>query len=346
MKISSIAARKIIASLGDDTVEATITFDNGTISSASVPAGISAGKYEVKKSAPDEAIKEIGEMGVVCKDKEWTQETLDQEIAAHGYGGNATLAVSAAFFKHQAPNTKSQNFPKLMLLLVEGGEHGNKNITIQEFLAVEDTLEQAMRDFKTLKEYLTENNIEHTVGAEGGFSPKDFNNLQVLDTIKKVLPERKLAVDVADTFAAGEVLDYTALTRDYPIISIEDPYSDEDWDKWTALMGLMGKDYLIVGDDLTVTNPERIKMAIEKKAINAVVIKPNQIGTISESKEAVKMAKDAGLKIVVSHRGQETDDFWITDFAVEVAADFVKLGGMDRGERVAKYNRLIELGMR
>lgn len=330
MKIEKITSKKIIASMGDYTVQATI---NDTFA-ASVPAGISAGKYEIKKVPADEAISQIGQISQICLGKDWNQESLDKKISCHNFGGNATLAVSAAFFKSQ--KVTPTKFPKLMLLLFEGGEHGNKNITIQEFLAIEDTLEQAMRDFRTMKEYVTDNNIEHTVGAEGGFSPLKFSNTDVLDLLKKVLPDKKIGVDMASCFNESQIPENA--------FSVEDPYSDEDWTNWTNLTNQ--NKYLVIGDDLTTTNPERIKKALELKAINGVVIKPNQIGTISQAKEAVKIARDGGLKIIVSHRGEETDDVWIVDFALDVQADYVKFGGMNRGERIAKYNRLIELGMK
>ena len=154
MIIKEITSRKILASMGDETVEATILFEDGSKATASVPAGISAGKYEIKKSDPDKAVKEIRQICEICRDRDWMQETLDAEISAHGFGGNSTLAVSAAFFKAVTSHSPlaTSHFPKLMLLLFEGGEHGNKNITIQEFLAIEDRLEQAMRDAETLKE--------------------------------------------------------------------------------------------------------------------------------------------------------------------------------------------------
>ncbi len=316
--------------MGDYTIEATI---NDTFV-ASVPAGISAGKYEIKKVPADQALEEIRQISEICRDKDWTQESLDKEISSHGYGGNSTLAVSAAFFKSQKVSVSK--FPKLMLLLFEGGEHGNKNITIQEFLAIEDTLEQAMRDFRTMKEYVTDNNIEHTVGAEGGFSPLKFSNTDVLDLLKKVLPDKRIGVDMAECFGESNIPD--------GVVTVEDPFDDESWDKFTQLTAL--NKFLVIGDDLTTTNPERIKKALELKAINGVVIKPNQIGTISQAKEAVKIARDGGLAIIVSHRGEETDDVWIVDFALDVQADYVKFGGMNRGERIAKYNRLIELGMK
>ncbi|MEK7565845.1 MAG: hypothetical protein AAB506_02270 [Patescibacteria group bacterium] len=327
MIITSITAKKILASLGNETIKATI---NNTFS-ASVPAGISAGKYEIKKVTPDEAIGQIGQISQICSGKDWTQESLDQEISSHNFGGNATLAVSAAFFKTQ--KISASKFPKLMLLLFEGGEHGNKNITIQEFLVVEDTLEQAMRDFKTLNEYLIDKNIEHTVGAEGGFSPLKFTNDDVLKTIHEVLPNRQIGVDMAQCFGESRIPEN--------IFSVEDPFDDESWSNWTNLTNL-GK-YLVIADDLTTTNPERIQKAIDLKACGAIVIKPNQIGTITKAKEAANLAHDNNLKVVVSHRGEETDDVWIVDFALDVQADFVKFGGMNRGERIAKYNRLLEL---
>ncbi|MDO8515065.1 MAG: hypothetical protein Q7S14_01070 [bacterium] len=327
MIIKTISARKILASLGDETVEATI---NGVFS-ASVPAGISAGKYEIKKVSADEAIEEIRQIYEICRDKDWTQESLDKEISSHGFGGNSTLAISAAFFK-----TKKINFiklPKLMLLLFEGGEHGNKNITMQEFMIIEDSINQASEDFAKLKYYLKQNNIESTVGAEGGFSPLNFNNDKCIETIRNLFPDKKIAIDMADSFGNATVPD--------KVFSVEDPYNDEDWSSWTKLNNL--NKYLVIGDDLTVTNPERIKKAIELKAVGGVVIKPNQIGTIFQAKEAAKLCKENNLKIIVSHRGQETNDYWIADFALDVGADFVKFGGMDRGERIAKYNRLLEI---
>ncbi len=333
MIIKNITSKKILASMGDETIEAMI---NDTFT-ASVPAGISAGKYEIKKVSADEAIRQIGQIGQICIGKDWTQESLDAEISAHNFGGNSTLAVSAAFYKidsigRSAPSRMTK-LPKLMLLLFEGGEHGNKNITIQEFMVVEDSLVQAIKDFRTMREYLEDNLIEKTVGAEGGFSPLKFTNHDVLETIKKVLPDKQISVDMAECFGESQIPE--------GVFSVEDPFNDEDWSNWINLTNL--NKYLVIGDDLTTTNPERIKKAIELKACNGVVIKPNQIGTITAAKEAAKLTHDNNLKVIVSHRGQETDDTWIVDFALDVEADYVKFGGMERGERIAKYNRLLEL---
>ncbi len=330
MRINNITAKKILGSLGNETVEATI---NDTFS-ASVPAGVSAGKYEVAKVSPDEAISQIGQIGQICTGKDWTQESLDTELSSHNFGGNATLAVSAAFYKTQ--KITPTKFPKLLLLLFEGGLHGNPDITAQEFLLVEDTIAQAKEDYAKLKKYLSDHQIETLVGAEGGFSPQGFNNARIIDLVKDLFPDKPLGVDVAGSFNS-ESFDMSRL------FSVEDPYDDESWDKFASLNSQ--NKLLVIGDDLTTTNPERIKKALELKAIGGVVIKPNQIGTISAAKEAVKVARDGGLKIIVSHRGEDTDDTWIADFAVDVAADFVKFGGLERGERIAKLNRLLELGM-
>lgn len=340
MIIKKITAKKILASLGDETIEAAIEFESGKIVSASVPAGISAGKYEIKKVPAGVAVEQIEQINLFCSGKVWTQESLDAEISSHDFGGNSTLAVSAAFYKMDsigrfAPSGMTIKFPKLMLLLFEGGEHGNKNITMQEFMIVEDSLVQTIKDSRTMREYLEDNLIERTVGAEGGFSPLNFTNQDAIDTIKKVLPDKKISIDMAECFGESQIPEN--------VFSVEDPFNDESWEDFAKLT--VQNKYLVIGDDLTTTNPVRIKKAIDLKAINGVVIKPNQIGTITQAKEAVRIAKEAGLKIIVSHRGEETDDAWIVDFALDVQSDYVKFGGMDRGERVAKYNRLMELGM-
>lgn len=351
MIIKSVTANRITSSQGDETVEAVIEFTDGTKSSASVPAGISAGKYEVKKVPVVDALTEIGKINDLVKDKDWTASSLDNLLANKEFGGNSTLAVSAAFWRVQAEVKQkmaepNKRFPKLMLLVFEGGRHGSPNISMQEFMAIEDSYVQAAKDFRTVREYLEANNIDKSIGSEGAFSPSSYNNVAVLEAIKKALPQAKVALDVAAAFNAGEFIDYSSLTYYYNLVSIEDPYSEEDWDMWSALLNLLGKDFQIVGDDLTASNPERIKMAARKKAINAVVIKPNQIGTISGALQAVKTARENNFKVVVSHRGEETNDNWIVDFALFVEADFVKFGGLERQERAAKYNRLMELGMK
>ena len=348
MRIKNIEASKTLASLGNETIKVRITLENGMNSEVIVPSGISAGKYEVKSVPIDEAIVQIGRIKDIVISKDWEQETLDKRLNELGLGGNTSLAISCAFWKAQERiniPTANLKFPNLMLLLFEGGKHGNPNIFMQEFMIIENSLKTAISDFKRLRSYLEKNNLENTVGVEGGFSPTRFNDIIALDTIKKVFPQKEIALDVAASFKKEAVINFELVISNYNIKSLEDPFTDENWEQWIAFCSKFGKRLMVVGDDLTATSPERLQRAIDLKAINAVIIKPNQNGTISGALEAVKIAKDKGLKIVVSHRGEETIDDWIVDFALRVEADFVKFGGMERGERIAKYNRLSELGM-
>ncbi len=347
MRIKNLTEGKTLASLGNETIKVKIELENGTSEELIVPAGISTGKYEARIVTADEAISQIRKIKNIILNKRWTQEELDKRLDELGLGGNASLALSGAFWKAQSKVSKHQNlkFPRLMLLLFEGGKHGNPNISMQEFMIIEDSLREAILDFKMLRAYLEKNNLQSTVGAEGGFSPVGFDNIIALDTIKKVFPKKEIAVDAAANFGEGQVVNFDMLVSNYNIKSIEDPFPDEDWEEWISFCSRFSEKIMIVGDDLTATNPKRLQKAIDFKAINAAVIKPNQNGTISGTLEAVRIAKKAKLKIIVSHRGEETIDDWIVDFALWVDADFVKFGGMDRGERVAKYNRLSYLGM-
>ncbi len=347
MRIVDIKARTILSSLGNETVEVEVTGENEEKATASIPAGISAGKYEVVNVSANQAVQQIENIKRELIGREIDQQRLDDLLCGSGMGGNATLAISAATWKAELIKSKKKynKFPKLLTLMFEGGKHGNENITVQEFAVIENSVWEAAKDFKKLKEYLMENHIENTVGAEGAFSPMGFDNWKAMDVIKKLFENKTIALDVAGSFVEGDV-DYEELLKKYNIASIEDPYSDEEWERWADFYAKFGKKILVVGDDLTVSNPSRIKMALNPRVINAVIIKPNQNGTISGTLEAVKLAMDNDLKLVVSHRAEETSDDWICDFALEIGADFVKFGGLERGERVAKYNRLRVLGMK
>jgi enolase len=329
------------------TVEVGLEFEDGRRVTASVPAGISAGKYEVAKVPAGQAVAQIGEVKERILNMELDQPSLDVKLTEANMGGNASLAVSAAFWKANLGENKVryEKFPKLMTLMFEGGKHGNPDITIQEFMLVEESVGDAVADWKKLKAYLEGIGEETTVGAEGGFSPGGFDNMAVFKTLGEVFAGSPMALDVADSFAGGEGVDYGKLVESYNIVSIEDPYSDEEWDKWRGFYDQFGDKIMVVGDDLTVTNKQRLERALSPRVINAIIIKPNQNGTISGTLEVVREAKKNGLKIVVSHRGEETDDDWIADLALAIEAEFVKFGGPDRGERVAKYNRLRLLGL-
>lgn len=355
LRITDLAVKKILTSYGTETIQVALTLNNNISAVASVPAGISAGKYEAKTVSADQAKKEVESLANDLLENDYSQESLDELLVSQNLAGNSTLAVSAAFWKAEnviGQNRTDSHFPQLLLLLFEGGKHGNPNLTFQEFMIIEDSLNQAATDFRSLRKHLEDQNIETTVGAEGGFSPENFTNETALETIAKVFPNKKIALDVAGSFTLSKVegftqgtADYDTLLTKYNISSLEDPFSDEDWEKWANFYATHQDKILIVGDDLTVTNPERINLAVSKNAINAVIIKPNQNGTISGTQKAIAAAKKNGLKIIVSHRAQETQDDWIADFALSVEADYVKFGAMDRGERIAKYNRLQNLGM-
>lgn len=348
MKIKEIKGIKQLSSMGNETIKVKLNLEGSFISTITVPAGISAGKYEAKNVSADEALSQIENIRDTILNEEWDQERLDEKLLTLNLGGNTSIAISAAFWK--AVNIVSTNptfdyFPKLLMLLFEGGKHGNPTITMQEFLLIEESLEQAISDYRKMRNYLKDKGIETTVGAEGGFSPLNFTNDLTLEIIKENFPENRLGLDAAGSFRDEEE-NFDSLLDEFKVIYLEDPYSDEDWSKWSEILKKYENEKLIVGDDLTVTSPQRIKHAALEKAINAVIIKPNQNGTITGTLQAVNTARENGIKIIVSHRGEETDDSWLVDFALSVKADFVKFGGMNRGERIAKYNRLLELGMR
>ncbi len=348
MKITQIHETKILASRGNETIKVALTLDIGISATALVPAGISAGKYEKRNVSPNEAIVEIENIKQDLLGRDWDQQTLDAFLESKNLGGNTSLSISATFWKATrviGHTYTDLHFPQLLLLLFEGAKHGNPSLWMQEFTVIESSLQQAIADFRTMRTYLEENHIESTVGAEGGFSPNIFNDQAALDTITKVLPDKQIALDAASSFTGIGGINYHYILDHYPIASLEDPFSDEQWEEWKSFYQRYSSKILIVGDDLTVTNPERIQRAVDEKAINAVIIKPNQNGTISGTLKAVEVARKVGLKVIVSHRAEETSDDWIVDFALQVKADYVKFGGMDRGERVAKYNRLMELGM-
>lgn len=347
MKIKNISVDKILSSQGNETIQIFMKGMDGREAEVGVPAGISAGKYEAKNVTADEAVEQVVSIEDELISREWTQENLDTYLKSKNLGANAQIAISLAFWKLDSilgESFKPQKFPKLLLLLFEGGKHGAGGITIQEFLIIEESIQAAKTDFAKLKQYLTSQSVDAVVGAEGAFSPFNFNNELVLETIKKAFPDKKIALDAAGSFRNEEVK-FEEILDKYNIASIEDPYSDEDWEKWVNFKTKFGQKIMVTGDDLTVTNPGRLQMAIDKNAINAVVIKPNQNGTISGTLEAVNIARRNGLKIIVSHRGDETLDTWIADFALFINADYVKFGGMEQDERLAKYKRLIEFGM-
>lgn len=260
--------------------------------------------------------------------------------------------------------------------LINGGKHGiDNNVNFQDFLLIPassksyaDSLNIGGLVSTALKNLLQTANHTTLSGDEGGFSPKLSNNMEGLEYLKKAIETVSLrlgfdvfiGVDAAansffangkyrlkdktsDVSASDLISFYETMNKDYHLLYLEDPLSEDDWEGWNLLYQKLSQQTLIIGDDLTATNPYRIQTALEKKTITGVVIKPNQIGTVIEALAVVEVARQAGLKIIVSGRSGETNDDFIADFSVAVTADYVKFGGLTRGERVAKYNRLSQI---
>lgn len=259
--------------------------------------------------------------------------------------------------------------------IINGGKHAGNNLDFQEFLIIpassmpyQNTLNMAVTIYQALKKSLTDKGVSTLIGDEGGFGPSFSTNRDALIMLSEAIGESgyKISYDVflgidasANSFrqdgtylikdkegnlTSDELATvYEGLNEEYNLYYLEDPFSEDDWDGWGKLNSVSSKNTLIVGDDLIATNFSRLQTAISKNAINAVIIKPNQIGSVIETLAVVEAARNAGLKIVVSHRSGETNDDFIADFAVGVNADYAKLGAPTRGERVAKYNRLLEI---
>ena len=276
---------------------------------------------------------------------------------------------------------RAQKLPIPMMNIINGGMHANNSLDIQEFMIVptgassfSEALRWGVEIFQSLKRDLESKGYSTAVGDEGGFAPKLKSNSECLDLIMHAITgaglnpgsDVGLALDVAATelvvngkyrligenaeFTQDQFIDYQAeLCRTFPIISIEDPLGEDDWDGWSKITDRLGDRVQIVGDDLFVTNTSRIKRGIARGAANAVLIKMNQIGTITETLEAIEMAQAAQMRVVVSHRSGETEDTTIADLAVATNSGQIKTGSVSRTDRVAKYNQLLrieeELGM-
>jgi len=258
--------------------------------------------------------------------------------------------------------------------LINGGKHGAGNLDFQEFHLIpaaqktySEGLKMAEETYQGVKKVLIRNGAIHSVGDEGGFAPNLFTNLDALEVLTQAIKETGyelnkdalLGLDTAASYFykegryqirdrsapmdASELIEfYKDLVLQYPLLSLEDPIYEDDWKGWQKIRKELPKT-LIIGDDLLATNKKRVEEAIKLEACSAILVKPNQIGTMAETIEVIKIARRAGWKIIVSHRSGETEDDFIADFAVGVGADFTKFGAPARGERVAKYNRLLEI---
>ncbi|MAN14443.1 phosphopyruvate hydratase [Alterinioella nitratireducens] len=404
--IIDIHAREILDSRGNPTVEVDVVLEDGTLGRAAVPSGASTGVHEaVEKRDGDkarymgkgvlEAVEAVnGEIAESLVGYEATEQAaidatmreLDGTENKGRLGANAILGVSLATAKAAAEytgqplyryvgGTSARVLPVPMMNIINGGEHADNPIDIQEFMIMPvsaENIREAVRMgsevFHTLKKELSAAGLSTGIGDEGGFAPNLNSTRDALDFILKSIDKAgykagediMLALDCAATeyfrdgkyemtgegrsLTPAENVDYlAALCDDYPILSIEDGCSEDDWDGWTLLTEKLGDRVQLVGDDLFVTNPARLKMGIEKKAANSLLVKVNQIGTLSETLAAVDMAHRNRMTCVMSHRSGETEDATIADLAVATNCGQIKTGSLARSDRLAKYNQLIRI---
>ena len=401
--IKSVHAREVLDSRGNPTVEVEMTTENFK-ASAIVPSGASTGAYEAcelrdgdksryngkgvlkavenvntlindtlqgfdasDQKGLDEKLIELD--GTPNKEKLGANAILGASMAAAKIGAKAANKSLFAYFAEISETTET-SLPQPMMNVINGGQHADNNLDIQEFMIMPkaDTFAERLRMgaeiFHILKKILQERHHTTSVGDEGGFAPNLTTHEEAFDLLMKAISEAGFdgKVDLAIDAAASEfykdgkyvvegqevtgdqLMDYYGrLIEKYPLVSVEDPFAEDDWETWTKFTEKYGDKVQIVGDDLLVTNVERLKKGIEQKACNAILIKLNQIGTVSETIDAIKMAHEAGWKAVVSHRSGETEDTTIADFSVGLNTGQIKTGSLSRTDRVCKYNQLLRI---
>jgi len=409
-KIANIKAREVLDSRGNPTVEADVILEDGTLGRACAPSGASTGSREALELRDGDDSRYLGKGvrkavaaingqirdALVAKDAA-DQRSLDQIMIdldgtenKANLGANAILAVSLAaakaaaislgkpLYEHIADvNGTSGKFsmPVPMMNILNGGEHADNNVDIQEFMvqpvaakSFGEALRIGAEIFHSLKKVLKAQGLNTAVGDEGGFAPNLPSNEAALAVIQEAVEKAgyklgsdvTLALDCASsefykdgqyqlsgegkTFDSAGFADYLAgLCERYPIVSIEDGMDESDWDGWKILTDKLGDKVQLVGDDLFVTNTKILKQGIDKGVGNSILIKFNQIGSLSETLDAIKMAQDAGFTAVISHRSGETEDTTIADLAVATCAGQIKTGSLCRSDRVAKYNQLLRI---
>jgi enolase len=301
------------------------------------------------------------------------------KLGANAILGVSLACAKAAALEHKQDlfmylsDGKASKLPVPLMNIINGGAHANNGIDIQEFMIVptcggsfREALRAGSEIFQTLKKVLNDDGFSVAVGDEGGFAPKLKGNRAALEYVMKAIEKAgykpgddvSVALDVAatelykdgkyiwegQTKSSEQITDiYAQWAKDFPLVSVEDGLSEDDWDGWVHLTKTLGADMQLVGDDLFVTNPKRLKEGITRKAANAILIKVNQIGSLSETADAIKMAKDAKYRTVMSHRSGETEDVTISDLAVAFNCEQIKTGSLCRGERTAKYNQLLRI---
>ncbi len=409
-KIVDIKGREVLDSRGNPTVEADVLLDNGIIGSACAPSGASTGSREALELRDGDksrylgkgVLKAVANINGPIRDLLLGKDPADQKALDRAMieldgtenkanlGANAILAVSLAAAKaaaqdHDLPlyahianlnGTPGQySMPVPMMNIINGGEHADNNVDIQEFMVqpvgaktFSDGLRMGTEIFHHLKAVLKARGLNTAVGDEGGFAPNLASNEDALGAIAEAVEKAgyKLGTDVtlaldcaASEFyedgkynLSGEGKSFDAegfaeylkgLTERFPIISIEDGLDESDWAGWKILTDKIGAKVQLVGDDLFVTNTKILKEGIEKGIGNSILIKFNQIGSLTETLEAIQMAKAAGYTAVISHRSGETEDSTIADLAVGTAAGQIKTGSLCRSDRVSKYNQLLRI---
>ena len=404
--IIDIHAREILDSRGNPTIEVDVVLEDGTMGRAAVPSGASTGAHEavekrdgdknryMGKGVLEAAASVNGEIADLLLGFDATEQVsvdaamieLDGTPNKARLGANAILGVSLAVAKAAADfttqplfryvgGTSARVLPVPMMNIINGGEHADNPIDIQEFMImpvaasdIREAVRMGAEVFHTLKKELSAAGLSTGIGDEGGFAPNLSSTREALDFILKSIEKAGykpgediyLALDCAATeyfkdgkyelkgeglsLTSEENADYLkALVGDYPIISIEDGMSEDDWDGWKALTDMIGDKVQLVGDDLFVTNPVRLAEGIEKGAANSMLVKVNQIGTLTETLKAVDMAHRARMTNVMSHRSGETEDATIADLAVATNCGQIKTGSLARSDRLAKYNQLIRI---
>ena len=408
--IKNIRAREVLDSRGNPTIEADVELDSGVMGSACAPSGASTGSREALELRDKDFARYLGKgvlKAVQNVNTEIRQALIGQDAADQKVldglmleldgtenkaklGANAILSVSLAaakaaaldaglpLYAHIAQlNGSAGNYslPVPMMNIVNGGEHADNNVDIQEFMVQPTgaaTFSEALRYgaeiFHALKSVLKKQGLSTAVGDEGGFAPNLPSNAAALDCILQAIEiagfrpgsDIHLALDCAasefyvdgryvlagegKSYDSGQFADYLqGLAENYPILSIEDGMDESDWEGWAKLSAQIGDKVQLVGDDLFVTNTKILQRGISESIANSILIKFNQIGTLTETLAAISMAKAADYTAVISHRSGETEDTTIADLAVAIAAGQIKTGSLCRSDRVAKYNRLLRI---
>ncbi|MBU3696330.1 phosphopyruvate hydratase [Dechloromonas sp.] len=404
--IVDVVAREILDSRGNPTVEADVLLESGVMGRAAVPSGASTGTREAIELRDGDAARYLGKgvlqavenvnteiseaiIGLDAQEQAFIDQTmidLDGTDNKSRLGANAILAVSMAVAKAAAEESglplyryfggmSPMQMPVPMMNIINGGEHANNSLDIQEFMVMPvgaSSFREAMRCgaeiFHALKKLLDKKGHSTAVGDEGGFAPNLGSHAEALQIIMQAIENAGyvpgqdvlLALDCAASefyrdgkyhlsgeglqLTSAQFVDYLAnLADQFPIVSIEDGMSEADWDGWKMLTDRLGDKVQIVGDDIFVTNTKIFKEGIKKGIGNSILIKINQIGTLSETFAAVEMAKRAGYTAVISHRSGETEDSTIADIAVGLNAGQIKTGSLSRSDRIAKYNQLIRI---